>query len=68
MGGGHRNALKRLNSDKRIEGNPSLCLGKIWLNAAPAWLNLAQFGLGLGKPANLRLHTGAATLKQKAKR
>jgi hypothetical protein len=41
---GQHNPLKRLISDKRIQGNPSLFLGKIWLEAGLALLDLAKFG------------------------
>jgi hypothetical protein len=45
--GGRDNPLKRLISDKGIQGNPSLILGKIWLERGPALLDLAKFGFGL---------------------
>jgi hypothetical protein len=47
--GGHDNRLKRLISDKEIQGNPSLFLGKIWLKLGPAWPDLGKFGFGLDK-------------------
>ena len=47
MTGGQRNPLKRLVSDKRIQGKPSRFLGKIWLGSASAWLGFEKFGFGL---------------------
>jgi hypothetical protein len=45
--GGQRNPLKRLNSDKEMQGNPSLFLGKIWLALALALalLGFEKFGI-----------------------
>jgi hypothetical protein len=40
--GGHDNPLKRLISDKGIQGNQSIFLGKMWLELGLAWLG---FGL-----------------------
>jgi hypothetical protein len=39
--------LKRLISDKEIQRNPSLFLGKIWLELGLAWPDLEKFGSGL---------------------
>ena len=47
--GGQRKPLKRLDSDKRIQGNPSLFLGFISLSLGWILLDLAQFGIGLEK-------------------
>jgi hypothetical protein len=44
---GHDNRLKRLISDKEIQRNPSLFLGKIWLELGLAWPDLEKFGFGL---------------------
>src|SRR5271163_940246 len=46
--GGPRKSLKRLNSDKEIQGKPSLVLGFSlgWLG--PAWLNLDSAWIRLG--------------------
>jgi hypothetical protein len=41
--GSRGNPLKRLISDKGIQGNPSLFLGWIWLDIRPAWLDLGKF-------------------------
>ena len=39
--GGPRKSLKRLNSDKEIQGQPSRFLGNVF---ARAWPDLAEFG------------------------
>jgi hypothetical protein len=44
---GQRNRLKRLVSDKEIQGNPSLFLGKIWPGLGLALLGFDKFGIGL---------------------
>jgi hypothetical protein len=41
--------LKRLISDKGIQGNPSVFLGKIWLDIGPALLDFEKFGVGFEK-------------------
>jgi hypothetical protein len=41
--------LKRLNSDKGIQGIPSPFLGKIWLELGLAWPDFEKFGVGLEK-------------------
>src|ERR1700683_2254303 len=46
---GQRNSLKRLISDKEIQGNPSLFLCWILLGVGRALLDLAKFGIGLEK-------------------
>src|ERR1700685_1978693 len=46
---GQRNPLKRLISDKEIQGNPSLFLCWILLGVGRALLDLAKFGIGLEK-------------------
>src|SRR5271170_4149507 len=51
--GGRDNPLKGLISDKRIQGNPSSFLGKIWLDLVLALPDLAKFGIVLG----LRRHS-----------
>src|SRR5271155_3917197 len=50
--GGPRKSLKRLNSDKEIQGKPSRFLGLSLRGLGPAWLNLdsAWIGLGCGNP------------------
>jgi hypothetical protein len=53
--GGHDNPLKWLVSDKGIQGNPSLFLGKIWLGIGLAWLDLAKFGFRLELALRLSL-------------
>jgi hypothetical protein len=45
--GGHDNRLKMLVSDKRIKGNQSLFLGKIWQDSASTWLGLENLDLAL---------------------
>src|ERR1700734_3164498 len=45
--GGRRNLLKRLISDKGIQGNPSQIFCSILLASVRAWLDLAKFGCGL---------------------
>jgi hypothetical protein len=45
--GGQRKSLKRLDSDKRIQGNPSVFLGFVWLGLGWILLYLAKFGFGL---------------------
>jgi hypothetical protein len=45
--GGQRNPLKTLASDKEIQGNPSLFLGKIWPGLGLALLGFDKFGIGL---------------------
>jgi hypothetical protein len=37
--------LKRLISDKGIQGNQSIFLGKMWLELGLAWLGFDKFGL-----------------------
>jgi len=44
---GQRKSLKRLDSDKEIQGNPSVFLGFIWLGLGWILLDLAKFGFGL---------------------
>jgi hypothetical protein len=44
---GQRNPLKRLVSDKEIQGNPSLFLGKIGPGLGLALLGFDKFGIGL---------------------
>jgi hypothetical protein len=44
---GRRNPLKRLASDKEIQRNPSLFLGKIWPGLGLALLGFDKFGTGL---------------------
>jgi hypothetical protein len=45
--GGRDNRLKRLISDKGIQGNQSIILGKIWMELGLAWLGFDKFGIGL---------------------
>jgi hypothetical protein len=45
--GGQRNALKRLISDKGIQGNSGAFLGRIWSGLGWILLDLAKFGFGL---------------------
>jgi hypothetical protein len=45
--GGQDNPLKRLISDKGIQGNQSIFLGRIWLELGLAWLGFDKFGIGL---------------------
>jgi hypothetical protein len=45
--GGQRKSLKRLDSDKEIQGNPSVFLGFIWLGLGWILLDLGEFGFGL---------------------
>jgi hypothetical protein len=47
--GGHDNPLKRLKTDKGIQGNQSLFLGKIWLKLGLALLGFDKFGGNLAK-------------------
>ena len=54
--GGQRKSLKRLDSEKGIQGNPSLFLGFPLLGLGLILLELAKFGFGLEK---LRLPRGA---------
>jgi hypothetical protein len=56
-----RNPLRRLIPDKRIQGNPSFFLGKIWLNFGLAWLDFAEFRVGFDEP-NRRLFSDLAAL------
>src|ERR1700728_690991 len=62
--GGQRNPLKSLDSDKRIQGNPSLFLGFLLLRLCLALLSLAKFGFcfeSKPKPAGaLRPHLPVA--------
>src|SRR5271156_4083030 len=46
--GGPRKSLKRLNSDKEIQGKPSRFLGLSLCRLGPAWLNLDSAWIGLG--------------------
>src|ERR1700683_1266672 len=46
---GQPNPLKRLISDKEIQGKPSLFLCWILLGVGRAFLDLAKFGIGLEK-------------------
>jgi hypothetical protein len=47
--GGPRKSLKRLNSDKEIQGKPSRFLGNSLRRLGPIWLNLVRFGSGLAE-------------------
>jgi hypothetical protein len=47
--GGPRNSLKRLNSDKDIQGKPSRFLGLFLCGLGPIWLDSAKFGFGLDR-------------------
>jgi hypothetical protein len=47
--GGHDNPLKRLISDKEIQGKQSIFLGNIWLKLGLAWPGFDKFGVGLGE-------------------
>ena len=51
--GGRRKPLERLNSDKEIQGKPSLFLGLSLASLGPIWLNLVRFGSGLGANFNM---------------
>jgi hypothetical protein len=42
--GSRHNPLKKLDSDKAKQGNPSLFLVRSWLEVRPAWLSLVRFG------------------------
>jgi hypothetical protein len=44
---GQRNALKRLISDKGIQGNSGAFLGRIWSGLGQTWLDFEKFGSGL---------------------
>src|SRR5271169_2505459 len=46
--GGPRKSLKRLNSDKEIQGKPSHLLGLSLRGLGPIWLNLDSAWIGLG--------------------
>jgi hypothetical protein len=52
--------LKRLVSDKRIQGNPSFFLGKIWPDDGLALLDLAEFGVDLESQAGRLSGAGRA--------
>jgi hypothetical protein len=44
--GGQRNALKRLNPDKGIQGNPSFFPWQNLARLGPVWPGLGKFGFG----------------------
>jgi len=44
---GHHNLLKRLISDKEIQGKQRIFLGKIWLKLGLPWPGFDKFGVGL---------------------
>src|SRR5271170_4770439 len=46
--GGPRKSLKRLNSDKEIQGKPSHLFGLSLRGLGPIWLNLDSAWIGLG--------------------
>jgi hypothetical protein len=46
---GRRKLLKRLVSDKGIQGYQSLFLGRIWPRLWSAWLDFDKFGIGFEK-------------------
>jgi hypothetical protein len=50
--------LKRLISDKEIQGKQSIFLGNIWLKLGLAWPGFDKFGVGLGG--------GAAMIQRRA--
>jgi hypothetical protein len=41
--------LKKLISDKEIQGKQSIFLGNIWLKLGLAWPGFDKFGVGLGE-------------------
>jgi hypothetical protein len=67
--GGRRNLLKRLISDKGIQGNPSQKFCSILLASVRAWLDLAKFGFGLESqsPPPGKHHAGPVTAWQSSR-
>jgi hypothetical protein len=58
--GGRRKSLKRLKTDKEIQGKPSRFLGSILLRLGSIWLDLAKFGTSLDYAARRNEQTEAS--------